>query len=57
MNISSTTILRRSCFMFTRFVRRSGRSFARSITWTIRARLQTVSREENPLYYDLILRF
>ena len=33
-NISSTTILRRSCFTSTRSVRRSGRSFAPSIMWT-----------------------
>ena len=32
-------------------------SFAPSITWMTPGGLQTVSREENPLYYDLIQAF
>ena len=56
-SISSTTILRRSCCMFTRSVRRNATQLCAVNHVDDTGRLQTVSREENPLYYDLIQAF
>ena len=42
--------------MSSKYARRSGPSFAPSITWNT-GRLQSVARDENHLYYDLISAF
>ena len=43
--------------MCTRFVRKSGRSLCAVNHVDDTGRLQTVARDENPLYYDLIKTF